>query len=65
MFVIRTNQNPVPVPATGFRRLNEQQHLTLEEVGREPPEHSLREEGRVLTKRVENPLIFERLHAFE
>jgi hypothetical protein len=32
VFVVRTDQRPVPFPATGFRWLNEQQHLTLEEV---------------------------------
>ena len=62
MFVVRTDQNPVPVPATGFRWLNEQQHLTLEEVHGKPAEHSLGEEGPVLNKRLENPLMFECLH---
>src|SRR5271170_191062 len=65
MFVVRTDQDPVPVPATGFRWLNEQQHLALEEVRGKPTEHSLSEEGRVLSKRLENPLVFERLHVFE
>ena len=65
MFVVRTNQNPVPVPATGFRWLNEQQHLTLEEVRGKPTEHSLGEERPVLHKRLENPLVFERFHVFE
>src|SRR6266403_1212207 len=64
MFVVRTDQYPVPVPATGFRWLNEQQHLTLEEVLGKPTEHSLGEEGPVLNKRLENPLVFERLHVF-
>jgi len=62
MFVVRTYQNPVPVPAAGFRWLNEQQHLTLEEIHGKPTEHALGEEGRVLSKRLENPLVFERLH---
>ena len=65
MFVVRTDQNPVPFPATGFRRLNQQQHLTLEEVCRKSPEHSLGKESPVLSKRNENPLGFERLHVFE
>ena len=65
MFVVRTDQNPVPVPATGFRWLNEQQHLALEDVRGKPTEHSLGEERRVLTKRFENPLVVERLHVFE
>ena len=65
MFVVRTDQNPVPVPATGFRWLNEQQHLTLEEVRGKPTEHSLGKEGPVLNKRLENPLVFERFHVFE
>ncbi len=65
MFVIRTDQNPVPVPATGFRWFNEQQHLPLKEIRREPAEHSPCEKGRVLTKVVENPLVFERLHVFQ
>ena len=62
MFVVRADQNPVPVPATGFRWLNEQQHLTLEEVRGKPTEHSLGEESPVLNKRLENPLVFELLH---
>jgi hypothetical protein len=65
MFVVRTDQNSVPVPATGFRWLNQQQHLTLEEVRGKPAEHSLGEEGPMLNKRLENPLVFERLHIFE
>jgi hypothetical protein len=65
IFVVRTHQNPVPVPAPGFRWLNEQQHLALEEVRGKPTEHSLGEEGRVLDKRLENPLVFERFHVFE
>ena len=62
MLVIGADQNPVPVPAAGFRWLNEQQHLTLEEVRGKPTEHSLGEESPVLNKRLENPLVFERLH---
>jgi hypothetical protein len=65
MFEVRTDQNPVPFPATGFRWLNKQEHLTLEEVRGKPAEHSLGEEGRVLIKRLENPLVFERFHLFE
>src|SRR5580658_8863052 len=65
IFVVRTDQDPVPVPATGFRRLNEHQHLTLEEVRGKPTEHSPGEEGPVLDKRLEDPLVFERLHVFE
>ena len=65
MFVVRADQNPVPLPAAGFRWLNEQQHLTLEEVRGEPTEHSLGEECSVLDKRLENPLVFERFHVFE
>ena len=65
MFEVRTDQNPVPVPATGLRWLNEQQHLTFEEIRGKPTEHSLGEKGPVLNKRLENPLVFERLHVFE
>src|ERR1700685_1951546 len=62
MLVVRTDQNSVPVPAAGFGWLNEQQHLTLEEVCGRPTEHSRGKEGRVLNQRVENPLVSERLH---
>ena len=65
MFVVGTDQNPVPFPAAGFRGLDEQQHLTLEEVCGQPTEHSLGEEGPVVDERLENPLVFERLHVFE
>jgi len=65
MFVFRTDQDTVPLPASGFRWLNEQQHLALEDVRGKPTEHSLGEERRVLSKRFENPLVFERLHVFE
>ena len=65
MPVVRTDQNDVPVPATRLGWLDKQQHLTLEEVGGKPTEHSLGEEGRVLNKRLENQLVFERLHVFE
>src|SRR5258708_3710013 len=51
--------------AAGFRWLNQQQHQTPEEVRGKPTEHSLGEEGRVLHKRLENPLVFERLHVVE
>jgi hypothetical protein len=60
MGVVRADQNPVPFPAAGFRWLDEQQHLALEEVRGEPTKHPLGEEGRVLDKRLENPLVFER-----
>ena len=59
MFVVRTDQHPVPGPATGLRWFNEQQHLTLEEVRGEPTEHSLGKEGPVARKRFENPLLIE------
>jgi hypothetical protein len=62
MLVARTDQNPVPVPTAGFGWLNQQQHLTLEEVRGEATEPALSEEGRVLHKRIENPLVLERLH---
>jgi hypothetical protein len=62
MLVVRTNQNAVPLPTAGFRWLNEQQHLTLEEIRGKPAEHSLGKEGRVLNKCLENPLVFERFH---
>ena len=62
MFVAGADQDSVPVPATGFRWLNEQKHLTPEEVNGKPTEHCLGEEGRVLNDRIENPLILERLH---
>ena len=62
MLVVGADQNPVPVPAAGFRWLNEQQHQTPEEVRGKATEHSPGEEGRVLNKRFENPLVFKRLH---
>src|SRR5882672_10639900 len=62
MFEVRTDQNPVPVPATGLRWLNEQQHLTFEEIRGKPTEHSLGEVCPVLNKRLEDPLMFEPLH---
>lgn len=65
MLVVGADQNPVPVPAAGFRWLNEQQHQTLEEVRGKPAEHPLGEEGRVLNKLLENPVMFELLHIFE
>ncbi len=65
MFVVRTDQNPVPVPATGFGWLNKQQHLTLEKVRGKATEHSLGEKGAVLDKRFKNPLVFECLHVFQ
>jgi hypothetical protein len=61
MLVGRTDQHAMPLPAAGLRWLDEHQHLTPEEVRGEPTEHSLRKEGRVLGKRIENPLVIERL----
>ena len=61
MFVVRTDQNSMPVPAARFRWLNQQQHLTLEQVHGKPTEHSLGKEGPVLNKRLKNPLVFELL----
>jgi len=61
MFEVSADQNPVPVPAAGFRWLNQQQHLTLEQVHGKPTEHSLGKEGPVLNKRLKNPLVFELL----
>jgi len=62
MFAVRTDQNSMPLPAAGFRWLNEQKHLTPEEVRGKPTEHSLGEKGPVLNKRLKNPFVFERLH---
>ena len=64
MLVVGADQNPVPGPAAGFRWFNEQQHQTLEEVRGKPAEHPLDEEGRVLNKLLENPVVFELLHIF-
>ena len=64
MFVFRTHQNSVPVPATGFRWLNKQQQLTLERYAAIPPNISLSKKGPVINKRIENPFVFERLHIF-
>ena len=64
MSVIGTDQNPVPCPAAGFGGLNQQEHLTFEEVRRKAAEHWLGEEGGVLGKRFENPLVLELLHVF-
>ena len=60
---LRTEQNPVPVPAAGFRRLNQQQHLAFEDVGCKPAEHALGEEGGVPGKSIQNPFVLELLHA--
>jgi hypothetical protein len=65
MLVVRTDQNPVPVPATGLRWLNEQQHLTLEEVRGKPTEHSPGKEGRLFEERFENPLVLKLFHVFD
>ena len=65
MLVVGADQNPVPVPAAGFRWLNQQQHQTLEEIRGKPAEHPLREERRVLDKLLEDPVVFELLHLFE
>src|SRR5271155_1091504 len=64
MLVVRTDQNPMPIPAAGLRWLNQQQHLTLEEVHGKPTEHALGEKSRVLNKRFDNPLVFKLLHVF-
>ena len=41
VFVIRTDQNPMPVPPAGLRRLNKHHHLTLKKVCCEATEHTL------------------------
>ena len=63
MFVAGANQYSVPIPSAGFRWLDQQQHLTLEQVGGKSAEHPLSEEGRVINNRIENPLVIEFLHA--
>ena len=65
MLEVGTDQNPVPFPTAGFGWLHEQQHLTSEEVRGEAAEHAFGKEGRVLSKRFENPLVPEGLHACE
>lgn len=65
MCVVRADQHAVPVPAAGLRWLNEQQHLTLEEVRGKPAKHSPCEKGRVLGKRLKDPLVLERLHEID
>jgi hypothetical protein len=63
MLVAGANQHAMPFPAAGFCRLDEDEHLPLEKICREPSEHPLREKGRVPVERGENPLVVERLHA--
>jgi hypothetical protein len=64
MCAVRADQDPVPLPATGFGGLDEHQHLTLEQVHGEPAEHPLRKEGPVFSKRLDDPLVLERLQCF-
>src|ERR1700680_2098208 len=64
MFIVCADKDAVPIPATGLRRLDKQQHLTLEEVCGQPTEHSLGKEGPVINKGIENPFVFECLHIF-
>jgi hypothetical protein len=64
MFVVRTDQDAMPVPATGFRWLNENQHLTPEKVGGQATEHCLAKKSPMISQRIENPFVFERLHLF-
>ena len=59
---VGTDQDPVPIPSAGFRWLDQQQHLTLEEVYGEAAKHTFGKEGRVLTERLQDPLVFERFH---
>ena len=64
MSVVRTDQYAVPFPTAGFRWLNKQHHLALEEIRGEATEHAFRKEGRVLNEGHKNPFMLERLHAF-
>lgn len=64
MFEAGADQNSMPFPAAGFGGLNEQEHLTLKEVRGEAAEHALGEEGRMIEKGVENPLVLEGLHVY-
>ena len=45
MLVVRSDKNAVPLPATGFRRLDQHEHQTLVEICGKPAEHPLGEEG--------------------
>ena len=59
---VGTDQDTVPIPPAGFRWLDQKQHLTLEEVYGEATKHTFGKEGRVLTERLQDPLVFERFH---
>ena len=44
MFVLRPDQGTVPLPATGFGRLDEHEHQAPVKVRGKPAEHSFGEE---------------------
>ena len=58
----RADQDAVPSPAAGLRRLDEDEHLALVHVGGKPSKHPFRKEARMTGERVEDPLVVERLH---
>ena len=62
MFVARTDQNAMPVPAAGFCGLNQHKHLTFEEVDGQSTEHSFRKKGGMIREGIKNPLVLEFFH---
>ena len=60
MFVMGTNQDAVPVPATRFRGFHQNQHLAFEEIDGQSAKHALGKEGLVIGKGLDNPLVLER-----
>ena len=63
MRVVRADQDAVPLPPAGLRRLDEDHHLAAEQVDGESPEHPLGEEGGIILEHLTDPFVVERFHA--
>jgi len=56
---VGADEDAVPLPAAGLRRLDQHEHLAVVHVSSEAAEHPFGEEGGVSLERFEDPLVIE------
>ena len=62
MRVVGADEDAVPLPPAGLRRLDEDHHLAAEQVDGQPAEHPLGEEARMVLEGLHDPFVVEGLH---
>jgi hypothetical protein len=64
MRVLRADQNAVPLPSAALGWLDQNEHLSSEEIGGKSTEHFFGEEACVILEGLKDPFIVECLHQY-